>query len=153
MKIRIGRIEQAFAVLLVLYFALSFFVHGGLWFALLKYSVLVLGAVAMIRISHDAVRKSLWGLRNRLLVSYFFIAVVPIVLITTLLGLGAYLVAGQLSTYLVTSELERRIAALRSSAEFLTQGDLQREEWVTGVGPYLQARYPGLEITVEGPSP
>ena len=56
MKIRIGRIEQAFAVLLVLYFVLSFFVHGGLWFALLKYCVLVLGAVAVIRISHDAVR-------------------------------------------------------------------------------------------------
>jgi sigma-B regulation protein RsbU (phosphoserine phosphatase) len=153
MKIRIGRVEQAFAILLVVYFILSFLIPGSGWLTLLKYSVVVLGAVSAIRISRDAVRKSLWRLRNRLMVAYFFIAVVPIVLITTLLGLGAYLVAGQLSTYLVTSELERRIGSLRSTAEFLIRGDLQRDEWVSGVGPYLQARYPGLEITVTGSAP
>ncbi len=153
MKIRIGRLELTFAVLLILYFVLAFLVPALPWLALLKYTALVLGAWIGIRLSHELVKKSLWRLRNRLMVAYFFIAVVPIVLITTLLGLGAYLLAGQLSTFLVTSELERRINSLRSTAEFLMQGDLQRDEWVTGVGPYMQARYPGVEITVEGAVP
>ena len=153
MKIRIGRIEIAFAVLLTIYFALTFLAPRSSWLSLLKSLVIVLGAWAAIRISREVVRKSIWRLRNRLMVAYFFIAVVPIILITTLLGLGAYLVAGQLSTYLITSELERRIGALRSTAEFLLQGNAQRDEWVSGVGPYLQARYPGVEITVEGDSP
>ena len=153
MKIRIGRVEIAFAALLAIYVAFTFLTPGNVWLALLRYFVIVLGAWAAIRISREVVRKSIWRLRNRLMVAYFFIAVVPIILITTLLGLGAYLVAGQLSTYLVTSELDRRIGSLRSTAEFLLRGDAQRDEWVSGVGPYLQARYPGLEITVQGDQP
>ncbi len=153
MKLHIGRVEIAFAVLLAFYFALSFLAAGSIWLGLLKYLVILLGAWSAIRISREVVRKSIWRLRNRLIVAYFFIAVVPFILITTLLALGAYLVAGQLSTYLVTSELDRRIEALRSTAEFLLQGDSQRDEWVSGVGPYLQARYPGVEITVQGDNP
>lgn len=153
MKIRVGLIEIAFVVLIAIYFALTLLMPGSFWLELLKYVVIALGAWAAIRISREVVRKSIWRLRNRLMVAYFFIAVVPIMLITTLLGLGAYLVAGQLSTYLVTSELERRIGALRSTAEFVLRGDSQRDEWVSGVGPYLQARYPGVEITVEGDQP
>jgi len=153
MKIRIGRIEIAFAVLLVVYALLTFAIKANVWLWLLKYIVVLLGAWTAVRISNDVVRKSIWRLRNRLMVAYFFIAVVPIILITTLLGLGAYLVAGQLSTYLVTSELDRRIGSLRTTAEFLLRGDSQRDEWVSGVGPYLQARYPGVEITVEGDEP
>ena len=153
MKIRIGRIEIAFAVLLVVYALLTFAIKANVWLWLLKYIVVLLGAWTAIRISNDVVRKSIWRLRNRLMVAYFFIAVVPIILITTLLGLGAYLVAGQLSTYLVTSELDRRIGSLRTTAEFLLRGDSQRDEWVSSVGPYLQARYPGVEITVEGDEP
>ena len=153
MKIRIGLVEIAFVVLIAIYFAFTFLAAGSFWLALLKYVVIGLGAWAAIRISREVVRKSIWRLRNRLMVAYFFIAVVPIILITTLLGLGAYLVAGQLSTYLVTSELDRRIGALRSTAEFVLRGNSQRDEWVSGMGPYLQARYPGVEITVEGESP
>ncbi len=153
MKVRIGRVEIAFAILLAVYLAFTFLATGTFWLTLLRYLTIVLGAWAAIRISRDVVRKSIWRLRNRLMVAYFFIAVVPIILITTLLGLGAYLVAGQLSTYLVTSELDRRIGVLRSTAEFLLRGDSKRDEWVSGVGPYLQARYPGVEITVQGDQP
>ena len=153
MKIRIGNVEIAFAVLLALYLGCTFLMPESFGLALLRYFVIVLGGWSAIRISRDVVRKSIWRLRNRLMVAYFFIAVVPIILVTTLLGLGAYLVAGQLSTYLVTAELDRRIGSLRSTAEFLLRGDARRDEWVTGVGPYLQARYPGVEITVQGDQP
>ena len=145
MKIKIGRVELAFAGLLTIYVVLSFLLSRSIWLALLKDVVVILGAIAAIRLSRVLVRRSIWRLRNRLVVAYFFIAVVPIILITTLLGLGAYLLAGQISTYLVTSELDRRIEALRGTAGFLTS-DQQRDDWSKAVAPFLQARYPGLMI-------
>jgi hypothetical protein len=86
----------------------------------------------------------LWRLRNRLIIAYLFIGLVPVVLITTLLGLGAYLVVGQFSNYLVTSELERRLAMLRGSMEFLSRSDDP-----DSMGRLLRGRYPGIEITLD----
>ena len=54
----------------------------------------------------------MWRLRNRLIVTYIFIAMVPIVLIATLAALGGYLLVNGLAVYLVTSELDRRIDSL-----------------------------------------
>jgi sigma-B regulation protein RsbU (phosphoserine phosphatase) len=153
MKIKIGRVELVFAGLLAVYLVLSYLLPRTIWLVLLKDVVVILGAWVAIRISRKLVRTSIWRLRNRLVVAYFFIAVVPIILITTLLGLGAYLVAGQLSTYLVTSELDRKIESLRATAGFLTRDDVHRDAWSQGIAPFLQARYPGLIIVAEGPSP
>jgi phosphoserine phosphatase RsbU/P len=59
--------------------------------------------------------KILWRLRNRLLVTYVFIGVIPVVLLVTL-SLGTfYLFAGQFATYVLTSGLDSRLANLRSS--------------------------------------
>src|SRR5262245_21892283 len=106
MKIRIGHVERAFAVLLAIYMVASYFRAPGLM--LLKLVVSIFGLWVAIRLARSVVTQMLWALRNRLIVAYFFIALVPIILITTLVGLGAILVGGQLSVYLVTSELERR---------------------------------------------
>ena len=47
------------------------------------------------------------------MVTYVLIAVVPILLILTLAGLGGYMLAGQVAVYLVRSELDRRVASLQ----------------------------------------
>ena len=49
-----------------------------------------------------------------MLVAYLFIAVLPILLVLTLVGLGGYMLAGQVAVYLVRSELDRRLVSLRS---------------------------------------
>ena len=93
----------------------------------------------------------LWRLRNRLIVAYFFIAVVPIILITLLAGFGVHLVGGQISIYLVTSELDRRTVTLRSTVDFLAS-DLGRSSQIAAtVGPFLRTRFPGVEIVIRDP--
>jgi len=48
-------------------------------------------------------RKAIWRLRNRLLVTYLFIALVPVLLIVTLSGLSTYVLLSQLAAYLANS--------------------------------------------------
>jgi len=54
----------------------------------------------------------LWRLRNRLLVTYVFIAVVPILLVAAMVVLTAYLLYGQLAGYLITTDLQERARLL-----------------------------------------
>jgi len=51
----------------------------------------------------------LWSLRNRLVVAYLFIAVVPVVLLLTMVGLASYLVYFQLGAHLLRDDLQERI--------------------------------------------
>ena len=65
MKIRLGKPEIAFGVLLVIYIALTLTVGPNLLTIALKIVLAILGSVIFIRLSHLAVRRALWRLRNR----------------------------------------------------------------------------------------
>ena len=54
----------------------------------------------------------LWSLRNRLIVAYLFIAVVPILLIATLVALAGQILYSRLGAYLFYEDMHRRIAML-----------------------------------------
>jgi len=54
----------------------------------------------------------LWSLRNRLIVAYLFIAVVPILLIATLVALAGQILYSRLGAYLFYEDMNRRIAIL-----------------------------------------
>src|SRR5271168_2281962 len=54
----------------------------------------------------------LWSLRNRLIVAYLFIAVVPILLILTLVLLAGQIVYSQLGAYLLYDDVQRRVAMM-----------------------------------------
>jgi phosphoserine phosphatase RsbU/P len=78
MKIRIGRLEIAFGVILAVYVVLALAGVGG-WTRLIgKLALSITGFALAVRFSRMAVRGMLWRLRNRLIVAYFFIAVVPL---------------------------------------------------------------------------
>ena len=153
MKVRIGMPEIIFGVLLAIYMLLAFAGVGGLIRLFGKIVVSFLGLWIAIRISKQIVKDCLWRLRNRLIVAYFFIAVVPIVLITLLTGLGVMLAGGQVSVYLITSELDRRTAALRQSIDFLAHDTQEKIGSAENVGMFLQSRFPGVEMIVDGPRP
>jgi sigma-B regulation protein RsbU (phosphoserine phosphatase) len=57
----------------------------------------------------------LWRLRNRLIVTYAFVGVLPLVLLSALAGLAFYLFSGQFATYIVTSKLELHLRSLRAN--------------------------------------
>ena len=121
---KVGRLEKAL-FLLVLADIVLFFVPGAAAFgALLTAAVSVVGAIVLVRLVISNLNRILWRLRNRLIVSYLFIAVVPLVLLGMLIAIAGYVLVGQVAIYAVTQELERRVAELPDpmapSEEFLS---------------------------------
>ena len=61
----------------------------------------------------------LWRLRNRLIVTYIFIGVIPIILLVLMFGLANYLFAGQFATYIAMETLRSELSHLESANEAL----------------------------------
>jgi phosphoserine phosphatase RsbU/P len=59
--------------------------------------------------------KMLWRLRNRLIVTYVFIGVIPVVLLVALAIGSFYLFAGQFATFIVTTGLDSELVSLESA--------------------------------------
>ncbi|MBZ5648647.1 MAG: SpoIIE family protein phosphatase [Acidobacteriia bacterium] len=82
------------------------------WVSFLTFVLLILGGVLGFRWLRD---KLLWRLRNRLIVTYVFIGVIPVFLIATIAVGAAYLFAGQFATYLVTADIQSELRTLEAA--------------------------------------
>ena len=108
---------------------------------------MVIGVWLFARYWKRAVQKILWRLRNRLIVAYLLIALVPIVLITTLIGLGAYMVIGQMSIHLLTNKLDRSTGMLRSELRLLAAaGPAAAIELRRRIPEQIEQEFPGLQV-------
>ena len=67
-------------------------------------------------------RRMLWKIRTKLILSYLFIAVVPVVLLTTLFVLAGVFFSGLLASHLVTAEVDRKARLLETAAESVLDG-------------------------------
>ena len=78
----------------------------------------ILSVLAIVLLALLAFRwlkaKLLWRLRNRLIVTYVFIGVIPVVLLVAMAFITIYLFAGQFANFVVTSELDSRLHSLQS---------------------------------------
>ena len=93
----------------------------------------------------------IWRLRDRLIVTYLFMGAVPILLILALAYSGAYILVGQVATYLVGSELTRRALALENPARFLSESTpAERADILKQMAPLLEGRTPGFQVLVTG---
>lgn len=104
--------------------------------------------------------RKLWRLSRRLIVTYVFIAVVPILLILVLVGLGIFIISGQSAAFLVALRLGDRFDQLRQLNRVVAHeahqtpsptpqdllNHLQRF-YLTELSEHT-ASYPGLEITI-----
>jgi sigma-B regulation protein RsbU (phosphoserine phosphatase) len=88
---------------------LSFGDSLGGWVSFLSFLVIVLFSVLAFR---WVKAKALWRLRNRLIVTYVFIGVIPVVMLVVLALLSAYLFAGQFATFVVTTALDSELESL-----------------------------------------
>ncbi len=109
----------------------------------------VMGSILAFRYFRAGIRRTIWRLRNRLIVTYIFIGVVPVLLIVLLVGLGSYIIFGQVADHLITTELARRADLLSAAADTLSQTpsdmvDRRLEE----TGRRLERRFPELAILV-----
>ena len=59
----------------------------------------------------------MWTLRNRLIVAYVFIAVVPVILLLTMVGVGSYLLYLELGAHLLHDDLQERVSIIGTQAE------------------------------------
>lgn len=93
-------------------FAPSWGDHLGGWVRFLA----VLSAILFVLLAFRWVRRRiLWRLRNRLIVTYVFIGVIPAVLLVTMALLSLYGLAGQFAVFVVTSEISSQLRSLESA--------------------------------------
>ena len=81
----------------------------SVWAALVTYVFVV---CLMVRGLRWARQKLMWRLRNRLIVTYVFIGVIPVVLLISMALLAGYLFAGQFATYIALSDLDSELQHL-----------------------------------------
>ena len=134
----LGRIEKAFLLVLLLYIVIALAAPASAWRILALIAVWTLGIVAGIRLARRYAPQAIWRLRNRLIVAYAFIAVVPVLLIIVLVASATYVIAGQTAVYLITSELDRRNALLAAAAD--------HPENLDRLLPFLRTRFPDVQV-------
>ena len=121
------------------------------WTGFLTFWLMVFGAWLGFRWLRE---KMLWRLRNRLIVTYVFIGVIPVLLIATIaLGVG-YLFAGQFATYLATSDIQSELRTLEAAnatiaAEYghSLAAHESKEALPSLRNPNLQQRWAGRRVT------
>ena len=62
----------------------------------------------------------MWRLRNRLIVTYVFIGVIPAVLLVTMGVITLYGLGGQFAVYVVTSEIHAQLRSILLNVEMPT---------------------------------
>lgn len=147
----LGRLGVAFFVLLALNVALAYLAPSAGFRLLVAIALYVTGLLFALQLIRRNMRRLIWRLRNRLIVAYLFIAFVPIVLIVILVGIGAWILTGQTAVYLVSSELDRRTAALHGVAQMLAGTPAaKRQNTIREVAPYIRDRFPTVEVLIHG---
>lgn len=81
--------------------------------------VTFLSALAIILLAISAYRwlraKLLWRLRNRLIVTYVFIGVIPVVLLVMISLITVYLLATQFASFVVTSDITTHLQSMEAA--------------------------------------
>ena len=132
---------------------------GTLW-ALFWLTAITCGLYYLGRLLGFIRRRLLWRLRWRLIVTYVFIAFVPIALIVFLVGLGIFIVSGQFAALLVASNLRQHVDELQQVNRAVAHGTHLNDSSRAGEvldrlqNFYLKelkqhaVSYPGLEVTL-----
>ena len=119
---RFSKLDRAAVALLITYVVVRGLVIGHPFpsSTFLGIVSLVAAAYLSFQVFSWLRNKVLWGLRNRLIVAYIFIAVVPVVLLLTMMGIGLYLLYPQIGAHLLQDDLQDRIGVISADAEEVT---------------------------------
>jgi phosphoserine phosphatase RsbU/P len=82
------------------------------WVTFLSFVAIVLLVIAGFRWLRA---KLLWRLRNRLIVTYVFIGVIPVVLLVMISLITLYLLAGQFASFVVTSDIATHLRSMEAA--------------------------------------
>ena len=118
---------------------------GGLrgWVLLLSFAVIILFVLVGIRWVRQ---KLMWRLRNRLIVTYMFIGVIPAILLITMAFVTLYLFAGQFANFVVLAELNSRLQGISASNTAVASEmarELDANQTISDFVKELKVRDPG----------
>src|SRR5690349_16511607 len=148
---RLGRVEKAFLISVLLYVILFFTHIAPTLQAIVALAAFFLGIVTLFRLARRGMKKAIWRLRNRLIAAYLFIAVVPIVLILTLVGLAGWAVIGQMAIYLINTEIGHRVNGLVRQADITARFvDRDPEGTVSRFVMSMRTTLPNCVLRVKG---
>jgi phosphoserine phosphatase RsbU/P len=115
----------------------------------------ILAVAILVKYFLRLTRRFVWRIRNRLIVAYVFIGVIPILLIFAMLSVGLYVLMGQVATYLLTRELQVKNEVVRDCASMLGWQAAEHphesdgEQAATQVLRRLRHRVPDLQAIVK----
>ena len=119
------------------------------------FATIVFVFVAFVMFCRWGYRPLMWRLRNRLVVTYLFIGVMPILLLLLMGGLASWLFAGQFATYVVISDLHSELQHLQAANDSLAAQLFPLEKLgkldERIAGEFTRAsdeRFPGRTVTV-----
>jgi phosphoserine phosphatase RsbU/P len=154
----LGRSEKLFVLVLILELineGLHKINAGPLAFkGFIDLTFVILASTFLIKYFLRLTRRFVWRIRNRLIVAYIFIGVVPVLLIFAMLTIGLYVLMGQVATYLLTRELQHRNEIVRDCASVLgwqTAEHFKRgnsEQVASQTLLHLHSRVPTLQAIV-----
>jgi sigma-B regulation protein RsbU (phosphoserine phosphatase) len=148
---RRSRLDKLFLALVLIYAALYFTAKAPTAQFWAGMAAVLTGILVVFRVARQAMLHAIWRLRNRLIVAYLFIAVVPLVLIVSLALLAGYFVVGQMAVYLVSRELDHREEALRRPVEALAQFRIVDSKTALSRFQLLtRSAFPDVELVVTG---
>jgi sigma-B regulation protein RsbU (phosphoserine phosphatase) len=115
----------------------SIFAFNGGFFSFLKYLAALAGLYLLFRLIGWWRSRLLWSLRNRLIVAYLFIALVPVLSVVLLAVQAGKLLYTQLGSYLLYQDWQRRTEMLADGTDQIASALSSR---VAGVSPEVAER-------------
>lgn len=145
-----GRAGGVFGLALALWLALGWLAPESGWRSALQYAWLIAGCWLLVRLLRAGLKQAMWRLRHRLLVTYLFIAVMPLIWVAALGALAAYSLLFQIAINLVTAQLDNEVRELAAAAATIARANPEtREQTMARVlDPYFVEKYPGLEAVL-----
>lgn len=117
---RLTRLDRAALAILLLYI----FCQVAKLFAVTLPAAGFVGFLFFVAVAYGVVRllawargRLLWRLRNRLIVAYLFIAVVPVLLLVVMIFLSAYILYWQLGAYIIYDDVQQHLGRLEHLAD------------------------------------
>ena len=144
-----SRITAIFLAVLALWVVFSLFGIARGFTTFLAFVEICLGTVLLFRAARYLIHQSVWRLRNRLIVTYLLIGLLPVFLILTLVVMGGYIIAGQVAVFLISSELDRRTQALTEPAQILSWSSGEnRGRVLNQMAPFVRNHFPRIQMLI-----
>jgi phosphoserine phosphatase RsbU/P len=120
---RTSRLDRVGFVVIILYVVCKLFGRAGVALplsGLVAFLFFLAIVYFVVRLMPWVRKRLLWRLRNRLIVAYIFMSVVPILLLLTIIGFAAYLLELQVGAHLLRDDLDDRINIIATDTNAIT---------------------------------